>query len=447
MTNTLLSVTVALYIATSQDGFIADKNGNLDWLPQTAEQTGGKDYGYSVFYESVDALAIGRSTYEQILTFGQWPYPGKKCYIFSKSPKDTENKDIEFVTDDIPTFLKKLNENNVKKLWLVGGASLTESFYRHGKIDEYIITRFPVELKEGIPLKTLEHALITKTESHDFGDGVVQEVYKDSGLVGRWYDAGKERPSVILLSGSDGGIPGENAIPQAFIDFLVGKGCSVLALGYFGANRLPEYLENIPLEYFEKAINWLKQKASSISLIGQSRGGELALILGTKYSDSLKCIVAVAPSGIVCGGFPHPNRPAWTYQGKPLSPFQGGLKKGENLTEAEDLEGMTLLELFQRRMEEAKDAAIEVEKISCPLLILCGDDDAIWPSSSYAEQIKARKPCQVIIYKQVGHGILSSYDGEIFHPVGKFWCRLGGKIESNKEASQNSWQKIINFLN
>ncbi|MBS0634240.1 MAG: dihydrofolate reductase, partial [Verrucomicrobia bacterium] len=70
MTSLALAATVVLYIATSQDGFIADANGNLDWLPQTVEQTAGQDYGYKEFYDSVETLAIGRATYEQILGFG-----------------------------------------------------------------------------------------------------------------------------------------------------------------------------------------------------------------------------------------------------------------------------------------------------------------------------------------------------------------------------------------
>ena len=163
-----------LYIATSQDGFIADVNGNLDWLPQTEEETGGRDYGYKEFYDQVEALAIGRATYEQILGFGPWPYPGKKSYIFSSTPEATANEDIEFVSNDIPTFLKKLGP---KKLWLVGGAGLAESFAKCDKIDEYIVTVFPVTLHQGIPLTVLHKSKLKKTRSIDFGDGVIQTYY------------------------------------------------------------------------------------------------------------------------------------------------------------------------------------------------------------------------------------------------------------------------------
>ncbi|MBS0634241.1 MAG: dihydrofolate reductase family protein, partial [Verrucomicrobia bacterium] len=81
----------------------------------------------------------------------------------------------EFVTDDIPTFLKKLG---AKKLWLVGGAALAESFAKFGKIDEYIVTVFPLTLHDGIPLTVLQKSKLEKISSTDFGDGVIQDRYR-----------------------------------------------------------------------------------------------------------------------------------------------------------------------------------------------------------------------------------------------------------------------------
>lgn len=167
-------IEIVLYIATSQDNYIADEKGRIDWLPQSIEETGGQDYGYHEFYNSVDALAIGRKTYEQILGFGDWPYPGKPSYIFTSKPMESSNKDIEFVSDDIQKFIHELERRGIKKLWLVGGAELIEAFYSKGRIDEYIITVFPNVLKNGIPLKTLKDALqkgdLIKLPSNDFGD-------------------------------------------------------------------------------------------------------------------------------------------------------------------------------------------------------------------------------------------------------------------------------------
>lgn len=172
---------VIVYIATSKDGYIADERESVDWLPQTLEETGGQDYGYHEFYDSIDAIAIGRKTYEQILGFGEWPYPGKTSYIFSRFPKETQNPDIQFVLDDIPGFIKTIQAKKIRKLWMVGGSELIEAFYNEGRINEFIVTVFPNVLNKGVPLKTLEKALkadkLINVKSIDYGRGVSQEYY------------------------------------------------------------------------------------------------------------------------------------------------------------------------------------------------------------------------------------------------------------------------------
>ena len=173
---------VIVYIATSQDGYIADEKGSVDWLPQTEEETGGEDYGYHAFYDSIDAIAIGRKTYDQILGFGDWPYPGKISYIFSRFPQETQRSDIQFVSESIPDFMQVLEEKKVKNLWMVGGSELIEAFYDTGFVDEFIVTVFPKLLKAGIPFKTLQNALkadeLIREKSMDYGSGVYQEHYK-----------------------------------------------------------------------------------------------------------------------------------------------------------------------------------------------------------------------------------------------------------------------------
>lgn len=172
---------IVLYIATSKDGFIADEKGSVDWLPQSLEDTGGQDYGYHEFYDSVDAIAIGRKTYEQILGFGDWPYPGKSSYIFTHKSLKSSKNEIEFVSDDIQGFIRELEKKNIKKLWLVGGSELIEAFYIQGRIDAFIVTVFPTVLKKGIPLKTLRDALkrneLIMLHSTDFGGEVFQDYY------------------------------------------------------------------------------------------------------------------------------------------------------------------------------------------------------------------------------------------------------------------------------
>lgn len=299
------------------------------------------------------------------------------------------------------------------------------------------------------------------------------------GLIGTLYrpETTGKLPGLILLSGSDGGIPGANAIPEAFIEALSRKGFIILALAYFGVDGLPENLENIPLEYFEKALHWLrtqpKIQGHSIGIIGQSRGAELALILGSIFPHQIQTIVASAPCSMVCGGFPHPNRPAWTYQHKPITPYLSGLASADsNLTEMDDLkyscaqhvipyhantqdDPYIIADLFAARMQkqESNLAAIPIEKIKCPILLLSGDQDDIWPAKRYCESIMSRvkeHPSKFmrkhIDYPEAGHGIIASYQGSIFHPKGQFWCRLGGTMNGNKLANEKSWIAIVEFL-
>lgn len=298
---------------------------------------------------------------------------------------------------------------------------------------------------------------------------------RDQGLVGTFYtpETVTKAPGIILLSGSDGGIPGTNSIPETFIDYLVKKGFCVLALAYFGAEGVPENLENIPLEYFETAIHWLKPKVQDIRIIGQSRGGELSLLLGTYFPSSIHSIVALVPCSMVCGGLPHTNQPAWTYQNKPIAPFLSALTGSEeNFTEFDDLkiayesgivpyhantaeDPYMIVDLFKLRVAkpDAKSAAIPVEKIQCPLLLLSGDLDAIWPAKIFCEAILKRLDQHQstifrkhIHYLDAGHALIAAFDGPIFHPVGQFWCRLGGTPQGNKLANEKSWRDITEFF-
>jgi len=302
---------------------------------------------------------------------------------------------------------------------------------------------------------------------------------KDNGMTGVLYSPShiaQKLPGIILLSGSDGGVPGANAIPKYFIEQLVSNGFIVLALAYFGVDNLPTNLEHIDLTYFESAIQWLQShsdvKKDATVIIGQSRGAELALILGTVLKQ-LGAIVAYAPSSMMTGGFPYPNQPAWKYNNHASSPFLGALSGSDpKLTELDDLiqscdkklipmhanteqDPFIIAELFSARnlTANAKLAEIPVEKIGCPILLFSGGQDAIWTSTYYCESIMKRlndhhSPIKRkhVNYENAGHGLIASYDGPIYHPVGKFWCKLGGTPEGNKIANQESLKETLEFL-
>ncbi len=143
---------VVVYIAMSLDGFIADRNGSVGWLNDIEPVEGDADFGYSGFYESIGALIMGRTTYDQVLTFGDWPYPGKRTYVVTSNPPDGDHPNVEFVSSDLKTFVDDVKGKSEKDIWHVGGGKLIAGFREHGLIDAYIITIIPVLLGAGIPL-------------------------------------------------------------------------------------------------------------------------------------------------------------------------------------------------------------------------------------------------------------------------------------------------------
>ena len=146
---------VSVFIATSLDGFIARKNGELDWLDAAnATIPEGEDGGYQAFMETVDVLVMGRNTYEKVLSFGPWPYGQTSVVVLSSQA-------IEFPTH-LPHTIKhssatprelyeRLASEGAKHLYIDGGLTI-QRFLAAGLIDELIITVIPVLLGEGIPL-------------------------------------------------------------------------------------------------------------------------------------------------------------------------------------------------------------------------------------------------------------------------------------------------------
>ncbi|MDH3488983.1 MAG: dihydrofolate reductase family protein [Nitrosopumilus sp.] len=141
---------VLVYIASSLDGYIARENGAIDWLPETAES------GYDAFYNSIDTVIMGKTTYDQILTFGEYPYKDKKSFVFTRSTQNKE-ENIEFVSD-VEKFVKDGFPGAGENIWLVGGAKIIASFLNQGAVDEIIISVIPILLGKGIHLfKNIEN--------------------------------------------------------------------------------------------------------------------------------------------------------------------------------------------------------------------------------------------------------------------------------------------------
>ena len=96
---------VIVYIAMSLDGFIADRDGGVGWLDDIHPSEADGDFGYAEFYDSVGSLIMGRATYDQVLDFGAWPYPGKPTCVFTSNPPGDDHPDVEFVSGNPKAFV------------------------------------------------------------------------------------------------------------------------------------------------------------------------------------------------------------------------------------------------------------------------------------------------------------------------------------------------------
>jgi len=141
-----------VYIATSLDGYIARKDGNIDWLMEIPNPD-NDDYGFSSFMERIDGIIMGRNTFEVVLSFGEWPY-SKPVFVLSNTlktiPIECTGK-AEIIKGTLKTITESLNKKGFKNLYIDGGKTI-QSFLKENLIDEIIITRIPIILGSGIPL-------------------------------------------------------------------------------------------------------------------------------------------------------------------------------------------------------------------------------------------------------------------------------------------------------
>lgn len=143
---------VILYIAASLDGYIADKNGECDYLPWIPEDD--YDFGYRQMYDSVGAIIMGNTTYEWIVAHspaGQWPYADKMCYVYTHHTRQAPDG-IEFVNEEPETLLKKLRTTGIGSVWLMGGGNVIRMFLMKGLIDMFDIFYAPVMIGDGVQM-------------------------------------------------------------------------------------------------------------------------------------------------------------------------------------------------------------------------------------------------------------------------------------------------------
>lgn len=173
-----MTIKVSVYIATSLDGFIARKNGDIDWL-EGGES--GEDYGYAEFMSTVDYVVMGRNTYEKVLSFGGWHYEKKVVVLTSREmiiPPELEDK-VETLSLSPAALLDELERRGARHLYLDGGVTI-QRFLQEGLVDEMTITTIPILIGEGLPLfGPLDGDVkLELIKSQSFKNGFVQNKYR-----------------------------------------------------------------------------------------------------------------------------------------------------------------------------------------------------------------------------------------------------------------------------
>jgi dienelactone hydrolase len=236
------------------------------------------------------------------------------------------------------------------------------------------------------------------------------------GFVGCFYSAATETtragPAMLMLGGSEGGLRCDER-PR----LLASRGYPTLRLAYFRAPGLPQDLVDIPLEYFATALRWLAKQPgvdpARLVVLGVSRGGEAALLIGSVFPDLVDGVVSYVGSSVVNPGYAGADPAAWTLGGKAIP----------------------------------TGTTIAVEKIAGPIFLVAGADDLLWPSAIYSAEIvqrlreHGRTDYTSLVYQRAGHlvGVALPY-------VVLVDPSFGGTAAADAHARADSWPKLLAFL-
>lgn len=297
----------------------------------------------------------------------------------------------------------------------------------------------------------------------------VRAADNEEGLVGTLYLPDPyahpgPRPAVLILNGSGGGMNEPRAALYA------SHGYAAFALAYFKAPGLSDYISNTPLEYFERALAWLRRRVQPlhdfVAVSGQSRGGELALLLGATFPEAVSAVIGYVPGAVVHSGQnaadPALGRegPTWLYRGQPLPHLWEGNRTATWAPFDEGPAPHRHERAIRTALQDADAVArarIRVERTRGPVLLLSATDDGSWPSSDYSRMVTAKLaevhhpyPVEHFDYEGAGHAIVFPYVPTTqlvyAHPVSGRISTGGGEPRANARADAQSWAAVLRFL-
>ncbi|HEX4516579.1 MAG TPA: acyl-CoA thioesterase/bile acid-CoA:amino acid N-acyltransferase family protein [Polyangiaceae bacterium] len=316
----------------------------------------------------------------------------------------------------------------------------------------------------GITVASAELARLAVTDDVTCAD------VSDDGLVGYYCakNGAAPRGAIVVFGGSEGGI----STGQSMARYYASLGYPSLGLAYFGQAGVPATLADVPLEYFGTAFAWVaKQPAvapGKLVVMGGSRGGELALILGANFPELVTAVVAQLPSGLV---WPGDNGTlatvgAWTLAGKEL-PYVAAWGNGTTVHEPDGINAFSETPAFHASIAASSQADLDaatthVENTNGPILMIAGAADDLWPSCDLATYAMDRLSTSghatkygdtLVCYPDAGHNIDAFTVGTptttAMHtstPVDGAFLALGGTPEGIAHATRDADNKLRLFL-
>ncbi len=281
---------------------------------------------------------------------------------------------------------------------------------------------------------------------------IVRRPVNEGALVGSLFypRAGGPHPIILFLSGSGG----KFNEPRAAL--LASKGFAVFSVAYFGVDPLPKELSEIPLEFFDRALVFLKSQSminmTRMGIFGYSKGGELALLLASRH-PGIKAVAAYSPSAYVWQGLARGRtiKSSWTSDGKPLAfvPMEIGAGTMIKLMLGRKV-------AFRRVYEDGLDgnkatadlARIPVENIRASVLITAGGADAVWPADIFAAKIEdtiKRHGGRVSIIQARSAGHLTT---QAFLPPAQSMGNMlfGGDTKTTADLLAQAWSDTVSLF-
>ena len=262
---------------------------------------------------------------------------------------------------------------------------------------------------------------------------------------------GSKNKALIVMTGSNGGMK----ITRQCAAFYNQNGIPALALALFGTKGTQPFLDRVPVEYIENAIEWLKKKGyKKIGIDGTSKGSEIALVAASMFSD-ISCVIVRVPSYFVSEGLigrKKDKRPSgtscWSYRGKelPYAPYKS--RTFDILRILREYRELHIIS-FNKDKDITPDSLIKIENIKAPILMFSSKNDTVWPSYDYAMYIenKLKKinysyKYKHVAYKNMSHALLTKLP---------FIYKLAFKSERNNMAAcanerENLKKELINWV-